>query len=384
MNSKDNKEKVIGEFKPKRKFISFLSSIKNYKLRLLTDSAYITGDQLSGVLDGSKFKITICDEGTINFEVVENKSLTTNIDTSMLQRLIDQIDEIDVVGYAQKFVVSNLEFYDTEGNRFYLEVEHERPIDRLSSLFDKISNENKISERGLNILDSLLGSDLEEEVLEKEELEDEPEIIIGEEKEYYDNSHSKSYIKEQFDKMNEYKIIELKSRIEKSRDELNKSKIELKNIESKINKNKKEISLLESRLEEIYLGEVKNGHVFYISELIKNEIDLDDKTIEISNKISDLIGLKKELVLENLKGGYYIIKIAKKEDFYSDSIDEDIINKVINLDDKISMIDKNVFRYSGNLDWHELTKKMLFNGFEQNSEFNKKCDSNSYVSSNKN
>jgi hypothetical protein len=68
------------------------------------------------MLEGVIFKITICDEGTIDFEEVD-----TNIsDKAMRQRLIDDIDSNDVTGYT-KFIVANLEFNDIDGLRCYLE-----------------------------------------------------------------------------------------------------------------------------------------------------------------------------------------------------------------------------------------------------------------------
>jgi hypothetical protein len=60
----------------------------------------LKGDKLSGMLEGVIFKITICDEGTIDFEEVD-----TNIsDKAMRQRLIDDIDSNDVTGYTQSLL----------------------------------------------------------------------------------------------------------------------------------------------------------------------------------------------------------------------------------------------------------------------------------------
>jgi hypothetical protein len=52
------------------------------------------------MLEGVIFKITICDEGTIDFEEVD-----TNIsDKAMRQRPIDDIDSNDVTGYTQSLL----------------------------------------------------------------------------------------------------------------------------------------------------------------------------------------------------------------------------------------------------------------------------------------
>lgn len=154
----ENKEVIIGDFKPKRKFLNFISAIRGTNVRLISNFAFIKGKILSGMLEGTKFKITICDEGTIKFEEVD-----TNVtDKAQLQRLLDDIDAMDVTGYAQKFVIP-LEFLDADDNKCYLEVEHKKPIDVLRSLFEKDSKP-ELSEKGFSILDELFSDRVNEEV----------------------------------------------------------------------------------------------------------------------------------------------------------------------------------------------------------------------------
>ena len=43
------KEPVIGEFKPKRKFLSFVSAVSGKKIRLIRETAFIEGRKLSGI-----------------------------------------------------------------------------------------------------------------------------------------------------------------------------------------------------------------------------------------------------------------------------------------------------------------------------------------------
>ena len=59
------KEIIIGDLKPKRKFLSFVSAVNGAKIRFIRDIAFVKGEKLSGTLEGIIFKITICDEGTI-------------------------------------------------------------------------------------------------------------------------------------------------------------------------------------------------------------------------------------------------------------------------------------------------------------------------------
>jgi hypothetical protein len=163
-NTEEVKSPIIGDFKPKRKFLNFVSAVNGARIRFIRDIAFLKGEKLSGVLEGVIFKITICDEGTIKFEEQEGTNMT---DESMIKRLIDEIDSMDVTGYAQKFILSGIEFSDIDGKLCYLEVEHQKPIDKLKSLFDE-EEKNEISEKGLSLLDELFGSDEIEEEFEED------------------------------------------------------------------------------------------------------------------------------------------------------------------------------------------------------------------------
>ena len=376
------KEPVIGKFKPKRKFLNFISGVSGARVRFIRETAFIDGAQLSGVLENTKFKITICDEGTINFEEVD-----TNVaDEAMIKRLIESIDEMDVTGYTQKFVVANLEFKDKDDNRCYLEVEHEKPIEKFASILDMFKDEEekvestKVSDKGLSLLDSLFSDDVEIDDVEDEEETEVVEDVIEEDK----GSTANSYLEESFRKMNEDKINELKSRIEKSQLEISRFKSDISNTEKKVEKEKENLSILETRLESLMPKDEPNGYVFNVSEFKTNDIELDEKTKEVADKIGDLMGLKKDVLFEHLKGGYHIIKIADKNDITESpkDINTEVLMKIKNLDidGKLSIIGDGEFEYRGDLNWHQLVDRMIKKGFEQDEEFDKLSGSNSYES----
>ena len=381
---KQDKAPVIGKFKTKGKFISFMSATQG-KVRLFRETAYIDGIQLSGLFDKSKFKMTICDEGTIEFE-----EIGTNIaDESMLKRLITQIEELEVTGYAHKFVASGLTFKDEDGHICYLEVEHQKPIDRLRSLFD---DEPEISEKGLSALDLLFGSDEDTLELSEDDVE-----IIAEEIENPSEPNEKlktsaeSYIEESFRKMNEQKVNELKDRIEKAENELTKTNFELKTAEAKVKKTEEELKVLNTRLETMTPSAEPNGIVFQVSEEKKHDTGLDDSTRHVADKIADLLKLNKEVLFTQLTSGFYEIRITDKREDYSieDQEKEIELNKIIkdvkSIDPtgKFEITPENgviVLTYTGELNWHEITAKLLRKGFEQDEEFDKFVNSNSYTS----
>jgi hypothetical protein len=393
------KEIIIGEFKPKRKFLSFVSAVNGAKIRYIRDIAFVKGEKLSGMLEGAIFKITICDEGTIKFEEQEGTNFS---DAAMIQRLIDEIDETDVTGYAQKFVVANLEFADIDGKRCYLEVENEKPIDKLKSIFEeedkKMEEIKELSDKGLSVLDMLFGDSDEDETTD-EVVE---EIVVVEEPVQEEKSHTLSFMEESFRKMNEDKVNELKSRIEDHQKEITKQKLDINQAEKKISENKEKLGILETRLDTMQPNEPSNGYVFFVSEEKKHDTGLDESSRHIADKIADIMKLKKDVLFNMLTEGYNLIKIAKKGSDYSkdylnksteeltedelDQIKKDFIElntiqksiKSIDIDGKFNLNDDGDITYSGTLNWHQLVAKMIKKGFEQDPDFDKAAGSNSY------
>lgn len=391
-NKELEKAPVIGNFKPKRKFLSFVTAVSSAKVRLLRNYAYVDATKLSGMLEGVTLKLTICDEGTINIEEVD----TNETNSEMLGRLIEEIDSLDVTGYSQKFVVSGLEFKDEDGIRCYLEVEHEKPIDKFASILDSLKDEDtlnkNLSEEGFSILDALFSSESQEEL--EREFEGENVIISEEDAEVFVenilnpplpnenlNGIAKSYLEESFNKMNMDKINELSDRIGKTKKEISKNEYELKMSEKKIDELKSNLKVLESRYEQIHPVEDSNGYVFFISEEKKMDISLSDNDKELVSRISNLMGLKEQALFEHLTEGFYNIKIAKSGDIDNKDfvLPKEIMEKIVSIDGKISFKDEEI-EYRGELNWHQLVQKMIRMGFEQDPEFDKLCNSNSYES----
>ena len=359
------KEPVIGEFKPKRKFISFVSAVAGKKIRLIRETAFIKGESLSGTLEGAKFKVTICDEGTIDFSEVEGTNLS---DKAMRQRLIDDIDAIDVTGYAQKFIVAGLEFEDQDGYTCFLEVDYVKPYDKLMALFQEEADKSEVeetpelSEKGLNFLDMLLSGD-----------EAEVEPVVEPVKE-------ETYLEKQFRLMNESKVTELKERIEKTEGDIKRYTNEAKHAEANASKACDDLEILETRLESLVPNATPNGYAFLVSDEQTNDITLDANAEKLVDKISSLLKLKRDKLVKYLTEGYYKISIAKKDNFDDKKVTREIYQLIQSVDllGKFTILSDGEFEYRGKLNWHQLTAKMLKKGFEQEPEFDKVAGSNSY------
>lgn len=390
---------TIGQFTPKRKFLNFISAVNGARIRFIRDVAFLKGEKLSGVLEGAIFKITICDEGTINIEEQEGTNLS---DKSMLGRLVNEIDEMSVTGYTQKFIVSGLEFADIKGGRCYLEVEHQKPLDKLKSLFQE-DQKVEVSQKSLSLLNDLFSTSDEDEfdqdhglsevmnsMLDGLSEEDVKTIIQVDENPAEPNEKLKvaaeSYMQSQFRKMNEAKITELEFRIEESQKEIIRYKNEAKQAEIKAEEKIEALAILETRLESLGPVQKPNGYVFFVSQEQKDVDSLSEEETKIALKISDIMKLKGQVLLKMLTGGYYKIKIAKVDDITNQDfeLEKEVHQKIVNLDieGEISIIDGE-FQYRGKLNWHQLVAKMIGFGFTQDEEFDKLSNSNSYESSEK-
>jgi hypothetical protein len=382
------KQPVIGEFKPKRKFLNFVSAVNGARIRFIRDIAFVKGEKLSGTLEGVVFKVTICDEGTINFEEVD----TTLTDAAQRKRLIDDIDSTDVTGYAQKFVVAGIQFADVNGDLCYLEVEQMKPIDKLKSIFDDEETPS-LSNKGMSFLDDLLSGSNEVETLELSEKD--AEIFV----EAIENpaspnekliKASESYLEQQFRKMNEDKINELKKRIEDAEKESSRLRREISMNETKLKKQTEDLGVLETRLDSFNANDESLGYVFFVSEEQKpEEIGLTDENRAMADKIAEIVGLKKDVLFKMLTEGHYKIRIAERSDMTAEKVKvtnevlekmKSLVNGDSSLEAKVTMTEPGQFEYRGSMTWHQIVGKMIRKGFEQEPEFDKICQSNSYDS----
>lgn len=381
VQEEEQQEKVIGKFKPKRKFLNFLQGRKG-GIRVHSNTALLEGKQLSGMLEDVYFKVTICDEGTIDFEEVD----TNQTNDEMIQRFIDDIDSRDVTGYMKKYVVYGIDFKDENGKKMYLEVEEERPIDKLFAIFDEAketkedtgsdnSEDKGLSQSGLSILDSLFGDDGETET-EETETENQKEEPM---------SFAQQMMADAFAEMNREKIEELEGRADKKEQEMKKYEMTYKSAQTSFENTKKELRVLKSRLEDLKPKASPNGIIFYVSPETKSELNATDEVKDIVNKISEQLNLKSDVVLTLVTEGYYTIKLVKKDDIKdpeNSQIDKEVLIKLkeLNTFGKLSMVGNNEFEFRGDLNWHQIVDKLINWGFEQNEEWDELCGSPSYKS----
>ena len=392
MTEVKEKEIKIGKFKTKEKLIEFIGFRGN--VNFIANEATIESKYLSGLdLDNVVFKLTICDNGTVDFDEVD-----TNVTTEeQRQRLLDIIFEKTVVPYNKMMVIKDLPFKSVQkikDNRIdlYLSVDIPTPILKLASIFEE-DTEVEVSDEQKSKLDDLLSFFGEEETtLETpENIEGVDEIASASDEEV--KSESQKAMEESFKKMKEDKVVELKKRLEHQEEEMKKFLYEKSQAENKIETAKKEISVLESRIDSLQPIPDPNGYCFFVSERMNEKVTLDEQTAKIIyNKVSKIKSINADAFMKLFEQGEFQIRLGHKVDGqiveFTDyeNLSEDIKKYLIKNNVTLRQ-EKNVEQsadgssmlvYVGDLTWHDIVNKMIKGGFTQEPEFDKMCGSNSY------
>jgi len=385
MDTIENTEKTTGSFKPFTKFIEFVGG-KGY-INFISNQATIEGKCLSGLgMDDINFKLTIYEDGTVDFDEVD----TTKTTKDERERLLNVILDKTLTPYRKRTVVSELPFLSVEKVKdknvpLYLAVEYTTPIEKLTSLFEDETID--ISDGAMDNLNDLLNSWFEDEEFAKE-IE---EMINEENTEVIDDTIMKHHdtnintlVEDSFSKMKLDKLNELKSKKTKREDEIMKYSFQISSIEKILEEAKNDLRVIEGRIDDIQPIEPPIGYYFNVSEK-QNETVILEPEIEkiIKDKVSKVKGINTENFMKLFTSGEYHIKIAKKtddgfslvEDFKD--ITSDVLEKLSSID--LSIDDKKLV-YMGEMSWGEMVNKMIKMGFEQSPDFDKLCGSNSYTS----
>lgn len=384
--SEEIKEKVIGPFKTKTRFIEFVSLRGN--VNFITDEAFIQGKFLSGLdIDDVKFKLTICDEGTVNLEEVGDGNRTTE---EQRGRLVDVIFDKEIIPYGKSMVVYGIDFESVTELRgktipLYLSVEYQTPIARLASLFE---DEVEMTEEQESKLDSLLSFfdedelEIEPEIEPTKTIDPEPVSEVIDIEESIESDYQRR-TRETFESMKIEKIKELKTRIEQQSKEVSRYENEKFQTDKKIQEAKSDIELLISRLESMEPTLEPNGYYFFVTEKLSDKLTLEeDIATKIREKVSKVRGINVETFMKMFDNSEYGIKIGQKADgeFTEvtdyNSLPEDIKKSLKSLtifgeDDQL--------KYVGEFEWHDLVDKLIKLGFSQDPEFDKMSGSNSFT-----
>jgi hypothetical protein len=377
--SDETLEKTIGEFKTKTKFIEFIGGKGN--LNFISKEATIEGKFLSGLgLDDVIFKITICDEGTVNFEEIDTNHTTKE----QRARLLEIIEEKTIRPLLKKMVISEIPFLSTKevsGKKvsLYLAVEYTKPINKLASFLNATEvKADKTHANKINSLMNLFGdeeSDEEGTEVQEESFDENTKI---------DTKSWRETISESMELMKASKKAELEQKLETRKSELFLLEREHNLTSSKLEECKSDIELLKSRLKTFEPEKEKNGYIFNVSEKMNEEINLEPEIeFMIRDKVSKIKGINVENFMKLFEMGEYRIRLCKKnnDEFievenFTEIIDD--LNNILKDSELKFFIEDGKLLYKGELTWAEIVNQLIKDGFEQDSVWDKMCGSNSF------
>lgn len=367
-------EKTTGDFKTKEKFIEFIGARGN--INFISKEAMIQGEMLSGLgLENSSFKLTIYDDGTVDFDDVDGQ----NTPKEKRENLLNIILEKTITPFRKRMVVKEITFtsiQEVKGEKIplYLAVEYTKPIEKLSSLFDE---EVEVSQNQMNKLDEIMS--LFDDIIDEGIDEYVEEELVESVEEVKDVMPFANQMKEQFDKLKQEKLESLKSELKLAKENLNKFEKDKAFADSKIIESKSEIRLLESRIDSLNPTIESNGIYFNVSERLNEKIVLDEEIYNtIKSKVDSVKQINSEAFMKLFEDGEFRIKLAKKnQNEFEEINDFKDIEDLITTDIPLSIKEDGLY-YVGDLVWAELVNKFIKMGFSQDPEWDKLCNSNSY------
>jgi len=364
--------------KPSKKFVGFIQANgKPY----LKKEAFIKGSLFSGMLDDVVLKLTLFDDGSVSLVDDSNNQL---INERMLNDFIEEIftsgkKSVSMSIYdSYKHVSKKFTFYNESGETILLEFENSNFTNKFHSIFSEQDEEVEtkktiqLSNKSLDLIGSILLDSVEvvEDVVE--ELVDVTSNIITQ-----DDSPNDSWLNNSFKKMSEDKLNELKERLSKLEEDLNKNKFILSSTEKNIRIQKDEINLLKSRIDSLSSNLPPNGILFFVDSADSEKNKLSESEIKILEKISKRTGLNLTTLEKVMTEPFFRIKLTEKSKIESpdESDFKDLAKNLSNLfsTDKIVSVSKNEYILYTNFTWHDIVGKMIKSGFEQSPEWDELC-----------
>lgn len=373
-------EKTTGDYKTdKIKFVEFVG-VKE-RLNLLSNQAYIMGNQLFGLMHQDlKFLIKIYPDGTIDFDEVDTNKTTAQD----RKRFLEILEEKSFAYLGNKIVLNELKFTSVEdflGKKVevYLCVEYTKPMDRLKSILQE--QDIKMDTGVINKLDSLL-FDMDYVITQEHEpVKQNDDVVNIENQKVLEGVDSVSdMLSEKFNQLKNEKLKLLEQERLKVSQDIISMENQIKSINSKLSDQKNQLDILDKRISDFVPNDVVNGYLFYVTEKLNETIIFD---VDTENKIKNIISKIKNINVDNFmklfydgEHNIYLSKITDSgwQDIESiNDLPEEILNKVKFL---ISDTIKGGFIYRGDLAWGDIINKMLKLGFQQDSKFDSHIENN--------
>jgi len=379
--------KVIGKYKPKTKFYDFIGVKGN--INILSKVGFIKGKFFDSMkLENVEFKMTLCDDNTFDFEEVD-----TNICTETeIKRYVSYLEEGSIYGFRNRSVATDFIFTTKHTVKekeitveSYLVVEPKKPFNDLLDFMieEEVIESGKESEQEVVKEEIVISSNIQDKLRELfgDDFEDEtpPEPVIPENKEEV-LTGIRAQIADEFLEAKIEKRNIIQTKLDNHKAELKKAKAQQHLAFTKIMESNAEIKTLASRIDSLGINEPLNGYYFFLTEAKADKTYLEPSVRElIENKLIAMNYPNTEAFMHLFDNGLFQIRIAlNTEEGLTELKDFRNVLKYFKGFDLTSQtskfyVEEGKLLYEGQMEWSEISNKMVRLGFASNTEFDTKC-----------
>jgi hypothetical protein len=377
-------EKKSGQFKTEKKFIEFIGA--KGQINFIANEATIEAKYLTGLgLEDVVFKLTIFEDGSVDFEEVDGAQTTAE----QRFRFLQDIEENTLQPFRSKMVIGDLPFQsckEVSGKKInlYLSVDYQKPITNLAKVVESNIQVNEDQTKKLDLLFSLFDEDEVEELAE-ETIEEKVEV---EEKSDVVTIDWRTNLNGAFEESKSAKIFELENKLESKRFDLGRNLSQISTLQRSVDEIESEIELIKSRLESLKPAKIFNGYYFNVSENLNEKVDLSPEIEEaIKTKVSKVKGINVDNFMKLFVSAEFEIRLAQKVDSQFVEVDDmkSLTSEIVALFHESRLkfsLEDGILLYKGDNVWADVVNEMIKLGFGQDAEWDKICGSNSFSQNN--
>lgn len=368
----EEKPKVLGKYTTKStKFHDFIATIGN--VNVLSKEATIDGKYFDSLnLEGIKFKMTLRDDNTFDFEEI----LTNYCEEDDIKRYVLMLEESSVGGYRDRSVIVDFKFIATHVVKekevqmeSFLVCEPRKPYNDLLDFLEEEESKPLSEDDYDEKMKMLFGEDFS--------LEDEPptpEIQPEAELTYSQQMIAAEFLEAKKEKREQH--------LKKMENLLNERKVAQNNYnlaQMKINECDTEIELLNSRIDSLEINEPFNGYFFFIPEAISDKCILDEEIKQlIYTKVAATRSVNPDAFIKLFDNYIYRIRIGLISEGNMVELTDfknilPIIKNYTNWEGKIYTEGEKLL-FEGKVEWSHLNNKFIRNGFKNEHTFEEFCN----------
>lgn len=349
-------DKTKGAIVPKNRFVKFVA-----KSGRKGTAAEATLDGRLFSREGERFRLTIHDDGSVDLSPVGDVAYSDD----QLARFVGLLEDRSVAMAGMEWVLGGVEFeaeFSGKTAPAVLCVEVRGGYSRLKEILGEDTPSVKVTRRQsrkISTLMDFLGPDPVAEQDDHHPKEDHPAGGV----------EASASTAAAFGNMLEEKAMELRERLARVEDSLDRRRREAKSLDSMIRSEESEAESLRKRIRKIGSRPSPNGYLAQVSERLNELSSLDDETeATIRKAVSKVKAINLEPFMKMFTSGEFAITLYDSDDPRTplgpeSSLPDGVLKDLARIG--VARKPDGTYVYFGELTWHEIVERLLDAGFGQ-------------------